>query len=451
MTGISSLGVGSGLDLDGLVRALVGAERSPQENRLNRRASTAQTTLSALGSLRSALSGLTGAVNALKDLQVGQQVSSSDVSKLAATRSGEPEQGSYQVRVMQLASAQSLASAGFEDPELSLGAGTLTLGVGGATLELEITEPASTLRDVRDAINDSDMDVRAVIVRDGQQYRLLVTSAATGTLNEVTLATSGSLDSRLASAAMTQTAPAQDAEFSVNGLVLTSASNTIEDVLPGITLVLTNPTEALETVTVTVDADRQGASDRISALVTAYNTLVENMRASGRADPAGGNSGPLIGDASLRAIQSRIGGVFSRRIDSAIPDSPFETLLDLGLSTDRQGRAQLDAGKLDEALRSNPDAVEAMVSAFASTVATTLEGFSGPGGVLESRTTSLAAELKRITGQREALDRRMELVETRLRRQFTALDSLLSQSQNTSAYLAQQLAGIANLQRQANP
>lgn len=450
MTGISSLGVGSGLDLDGLVRALVSAERAPKDNSLNRRASSAQATLSALGSLRSALSGLAGAVNALEDLQVGQRVSSSDESRLAVTRSGEPELGSYQVRVIQLASAQSLASAAFEDPDAPLGAGTLTLGVGGAVADLEIEEATSSLRDVRDAINDSDMDVRAVIVRDGQQYRLLISSTATGTQNEVTLSTGGSLDGRLASAAMTETAPAQDAEFSVNGLVLTSSTNSVEDVLPGITLALANPTEGLETVTVTVAADRDGVSDRVEALVKAYNALVENMRTSGRADPAGGNSGPLIGDASLRAIQSRIGGLFSRRVDDGLTDSPFTTLLDLGLSTDRQGRAQFDRSKLDEALQSNPEAVESMVSAFAATVSTTLESFSGPGGVLESRTTSLAAQLQRISGQREALDRRMELVETRLRRQFTALDALLSQSQNTSAYLAQQLAGIANLQPPAN-
>lgn len=452
MSGFSSLGVGSGLELDGLVRGLVSAERAPQEARLNRSRSAAQTTLSALGSLRSAVSGLTDAVRALQDLSVGVRVKSSDNAAIEARKEGEPDLGSFQLRVAALATAQSLATQVFEDADAELGAGELVISMGEESVTLTLGEGASTLRDVRDAINASELDVQAAVVRDGENWRLLLTSGRTGTAGELTLTAGAGVDGRLASAAMDVTAAAQDAQFSVNGLELTSSSNQIDDVLPGLSLTLRGVTEGDDSVTVSVSPDRDDVRTRLQTLVSRYNALVDNIRSAGRADPEGGNSGPLVGDSTLRAIQSQLSGVFSARVDTGLELDPgqttFSTLLDLGLSTNLQGRASLAADKLTAALESDQAGVEALVSAFAERFTGVLEGFGGAGGVLQNRTQSLNAQLRRITQQREALDRRMEQVETRLRAQFSGLDSVLVQFQNTSAFLAQQLQGLATLRSQ---
>ncbi|MCC5870568.1 MAG: flagellar filament capping protein FliD [Gammaproteobacteria bacterium] len=452
MSGFSNLGVGSGLDLDGLVRGLVSAERAPQEARLNRSRGTAQTTLSALGRLRSSVTGLTDAARALQDLTVGVRVKSADTTIIEARKEGEPDIGSFQLRVSALASAQSLASQAFEAEDAELGPGELVLSMGEDSVTLSLAEGASTLRDVRDAINASELDVQAAVVRDGENWRLLLTSGQTGTAGELTLTAGAGVDGRLASTAMDVTAPAQDAQFSVNGLALSSSSNRIEEVLPGLSLTLRGVTEGDASVTVSVEPDRDAVRTRLQTLVSRYNALVDNIRTAGRADPEGENSGPLVGDSTLRAIQSRLSGVFSTRLDTGedagLGESGFSTLLDLGLSTNLEGRAALDADKLTAALETDQAGVEALVSAFAERFTGVLEGFGGRGGILETRTESLNAQLRRITQQREALDRRMEQVESRLRAQFSALDSVLTQFQNTSSFLAQQLQGLANLRPQ---
>lgn len=445
MAGISSLGVGSGLDLNSLVNSLVRAERSPTESRLNRSQTAAETRLSALGRLRSAVSELQNRVTALNGFDVSRSASSSAAAKVQVSASGSPDLGSFSVRVAALASAQSLATSAFAEVDEALGSGSLVIEQGDESVTLDFGLEPATLADVRDAINASGLDVQAVIVRDGDSSRLLLTSTATGSAGEMSLTVTGSLDERLASAQMTQTAAAADARFSVNGLELTSSSNQLEDVISGLTLTLRQTTEGSETVTVTVAQDRAGARNKLEAMVKAYNGLVDTMKNLGRVDPGGGNSGPLVGDATLRALQGRLGSAFTtpQDVGAGLPNM----MLQLGLSVDVNGQASLNSSRLDEALKADEAGVEALVSAFATRFSAVIDGFAGAGGVITSRTDGLNAQLRRVADQRAALDMRMDRVETRLRAQFSALDATLAQFQNTSEFLGQQLAGLANLNR----
>ena len=445
MAGISSLGVGSGLDLNGLVTSLVSAERGPTEARLNRSQSAAETQLSALGRLRAAVSDLAGKVTALDDFEVSRTASSSASSKVQVSTEGNPDLGSFSVRVAELASAQSLASAAFTDSDASLGAGTLVIEQGEESVTIEIGPDNDTLAQVRDAINASDADVQAVIVRDGDSSRLLLTSTQTGAAGAMNLSVTGSVDPRLSSAEMTETAAANDARFSVNGLELTASSNTIENVIEGVTLDLRQTTEGTETVTVTVGQDRAGARGKLEALVRSYNSVVDTVGSLGRVDPEGGKSGPLVGDATMRALQGRLGAAFMMPEDSG--NERYRMLLDLGFSVSVEGRASLDAERFNDALLEDENAVATLVGAFASRFGSVIDGYVGSAGVLNSRTDGLNAQLRRVADQRAALDLRMEQVEERLRRQFSALDASLAQFQNTSEFLGQQLAGLANLNK----
>lgn len=445
MAGISSLGVGSGLDLNGLVTSLMRAERGPTEARLNRSQTAAETQLSALGRLRAATSDLASKVKALDDFAVSRTASSSASSKVQVTTEGNPDLGSFSVRVAELASAQSLATAAFSDSDASLGAGSLVIEQGDESVTIEIGPDSDTLAQVRDAINASDLDVQAVIVRDGDSSRLLLTSTQTGHAGAMSLSVTGTVDSRLASAEMTETAAASDARYSVNGLELTSSSNKIENVIEGVTLDLRQTTEGTETVTVTVGQDRAGARSKLEALVRSYNTLVDTIGSLGRVDPDGGTAGPLVGDATMRALQGRLGAAFTTPEDSG--SDRYRMLLDLGLSVSVEGKASFDTNRFNDALLEDENAVATLVGAFASRFGSVIDGYSGSTGVLNSRTEGLNAQLRRVADQRAALDLRMEQVEKRLRTQFSALDATLAQFQNTSEFLGQQLAGLAQLNK----
>ena len=251
----------------------------------------------------------------------------------------------------------------------------------------------------------------------------------------------GSVDARLASDQMTETAAARDALFSVNGLELTASTNTIEDVIDGITLTLKQVGE--DPVAIRVEQDREGVRKALEDVVAKYNALVTQIRDLGRAGVEGAQRGPLVGDSTLRALESGIAGIFSAALGE--PGSGLERLLDLGFSTDVQGKASLDAEKLADALATDSAGVEALVGAFAERFTGMLDAYTADDGLLDARTDGLNTELRRLRNDRDALDRRMEQLEARLRAQFTALDSLLAQFQSTSNYLASQLSGLANL------
>jgi flagellar hook-associated protein 2 len=457
MSAISSLGVGSGLDLNTLLDALVKGERATAEGPLNRRQFGAQARLSALGSLKSAASSLADAVAALEDFKIGRAATSSNDAVVTASAEADAAPGGYLIDVEQLATAQSLATSAldpFADSATALGEGTLTLTVGGKSAAITIAAGANSLDAVRDAINASGLDVHAAVVRDGDGYRLLLASDVTGTAGEITATVSGTLDARLGSVSMDETVAAEDAKFRLNGLELTSSSNTVSDVLSGVTLELHGASAGGESASLTIGTDKAAVRTKLADIVKAYNALVDKIKASSSVPPPqssgasgsdasnGAGGGPLVGDSTLRALQQRLGGAFSSTIDMDGEGHAFSSLVEIGVHTDASGRASLDEAALDAALESDDGAVEALVSSFGASFSATLESFSGADGILDSRTKQLNSELRRIDSERDRLDARMEVLEERLRKQFSALDGLVSELKSTSAYLAQHLANL---------
>jgi flagellar hook-associated protein 2 len=442
---VSSLGVGSGLELGSLVDNLVKVERQSAEGPLNRRQARAELRLSALGSLRSSVAGLLASVGALEDFSIGRTARSSADTMVTGTATSTADLGSYLINVVQVATAQSLSTDDanpFTDPDASLGAGTVTVTVGTDNLQVSLTPGQDSLRDVRDAINDSGLDAQAALVQSGGNYYLLLTSGTTGTGAQMMLTVDGTVDTRLASANMIETVAAQDASYTVNGLSLTSTSNTIADVVPGVTLELHADTGGAS-VALDVVADTKSLGERLDAIVTAFNTLSTNMSALGSASPDGSTAGPLVGDASLRSLQREVGRMFSTNFATEVAGNPFANLIDLGIHTDLSGIATLDQGELQTALDQNEAGVEALVAAFSESFNEKLKSFEGSSGILTHRADQLSAELKRIGDQRTELDRRMSEVEARLVAKFSALDSLVAQFNQTSTFLTQQLASIS--------
>ncbi len=394
MANIASPGIGSGLDVASLVQQLVNAERAPAEARFTRKEARLQAQLSALGSVKSALSAFRSRVSALADAGAfgRMSASSSDDGKVGATAGEGAAAGSYSITVSRLARAHALASAAFSDPADVVGTGTLTIRFGKtvydpatdtytsftqnpeqASLTLTIDSSNSTLAGIRDAINAADAGVQAAIVNDGSGYRLVLTSKRTGEDYSMEVSVSGDADgsdtdnaglSRLAFNAsatnLDQTVAAQDASLTINGLAVTSASNTIDQAVEGLTLELKAVTSA--PVTVQVALDRASIESAVQDFVDGFNELVDAIRSVSSYDAATGTAGVLIGDAALRTIESRLRRLISDPVEAA--GGSYRALVDVGIRTGKEGRLELDRSALGKALDADREGVAALFAAY---------------------------------------------------------------------------------------
>ena len=442
---ISAMGIGSGLDLGGLVAQLVAAEREPQEQRLKRQETDIKARISAFGSIRGGLSALDTVLGKLVALQQGRTAASSDSNRLEVSARPEATTGSYSIQVNQLARAQSLASGQFGDAGSPIGTGTLTVRVGeGPAVAIEINEENNSLRGVRDAINAADAGVQASIVNDGVGARLVLTSAQTGADQTISIAVSGNGSGdlgRLATANLTETFAGRNAEVVVNGLPITSASNRLDDTVEGLSLELMSTTEPGAPITVTVGQDRAAVRDALEEFVKAYNAVVGTVRDLSRFNPETQEGAALVGDSTLRSIQSRL--AFGLQQSGTDPDASFTNLVNLGVNSDRNGRLSLDEAALDRAMDQDFQGVIALVNEVSTGLRDSVKGFTETGGLLDSRTDGLQTRMRGIDRQREALDLRIERLEARLVRQFSAMDALVGQLQNTGQFLDQQLGALS--------
>ncbi|MBD3619603.1 MAG: flagellar filament capping protein FliD [Chromatiales bacterium] len=439
MAGIASLGVGSGLDLNSLVQGLLAAERDPVVNRLDRQEAKLQAQLSAYGSLRSGLSGLQDALTALGEVGTGRTASSSNTQALSVKADDTAPTGTYSVQITELAEAASLASGGFADPADVAGAGSLTLDFGdGRSETLDFTDANTSFESIRDAINDADIGVNAVIVNDGSSYRLMLTSTETGLDNAVSASVSGFTDAGMTGGFTVATA-AKDAQLSVNGLAVTSATNTVSDVIPGVTLTLKDKTDGTAAA-VTVSLNKGAVSSAVDKFVKAYNELSDQLGKLTNYNADTGQAAILVGDSTARGLQSRLSGALIGRVEST--SQAFDNLVELGITTGADGKLKFDSTALGTALDEDFAGVVDLVNNFATGLEEQVGSYLGDEGLLNARTDGIQARIDDIGEQRVQLDYRLQQIEARYVKQFTALDTLVAQLNQTSTYLTSQLANI---------
>lgn len=450
---IISPGVGSGLDINGLVTQLVAAEGQPAALRLSRQEARVQAELSAFGSFKSALSSFRDALEPLKELDKfqGRVTTTGDDTIFTASATSSSVPGSYSIEVRQLAQAHKLASDPFADADTVVGTGTLTLTVGDQAFAVEIDDSNNTLAGIRDAINgaSSNTGVRATIVNGNDGSTLILSSVDTGVENSLVVTAAGGdggLDGLVYDPAgtmnLTELQAALDAEVIIDGFSVTSAGNSLTDAIEGVTLDLI-AAQAGTTVELTVDYDRTNAKDLVNAFIESYNALVKRFSELTKFDPETKEKGALLGDSTLRAASSQI-----RREMSIAPaeiNGAVGSLLDIGITIQLDGTLELDEGALTAQLDANFDDLGKLFSTedgYAVRLDELLGRYLDDGGLIENRTDGLDERIEDIERQREALDRRLEAVEERLRAQFNALDTLVSQLNSTSAFLAQQLVNL---------
>jgi len=453
---IQSMGVGSGLDLDSLVQQLVAAERQPMANRLNRHEARYKTELSALGEFKGALSGLQSAVDGLTEngaMQAGRSAKSSSSDIFGASAQDDAVAGSYSVEVVSLASAAKLASDPFADADTAVGTGTLTLSLGSDSFSLDLDSSNNTLAGIRDAINgaEDNTGISATIINESGGSRLILTGQDTGAENAITVTASGGdggLDSLVYDPAgsgttnLTVIDSAADAHVRVEGFDHYSVSNSVSGVIDHVTLDL-KEADAGNTHTLTVSENLNSAKGKLKEFISKYNALVEVTNKLTAYDPESDKAGALQGDAGVRGVMSQLRNIISSQVGDTFGSR--DSLAVFGVISTDSGKLELDESTLDDVLADRPDALDTLMAGengIGTSLESYLDGVLGSGNLLASREDGLQDRLDRIQDDRARLDQRMAQVEARYVKQFSALDSLVAQLNQTSTFLQEQMANM---------
>lgn len=441
---VSSLGGGSGLDTAKLVDDLANASRAPKANMLAKRLQTVQSKISAVAQARSDLESF---AKSLTELVAGgtmqSQPSPSDTSALSAVANAGARIGNLasEIVIDQLARSQTVYSDYVADPAASIGQGSMTLSVGGQDFAISIDAAHDSLNGLASAINISGSGVSASVVSDGNGSRLVL-RGQTGSAKAFTLT---STDAALQGFAygsggtMTLGQAAQDAKFTLDSVAYVRDSNSVADVISGVTLTLKKASPGTS-VSIGVTRPTEPLRQTIQDFVSVYNTLKKDMEAARTATG---------GDGALRTLDRQLSSLLSTPLSS---DPTISRLSDIGIATNRDGTISLDAAKLDTALKNNPDAVEALFSPTRDSTHTATsdpgiavalqklsDGATGTNGMLASLGKRLDSESAGIVKDQSRMEEREAAYRSRLETQFGTLDSRISALKATQSYLEQQV------------
>jgi flagellar hook-associated protein 2 len=292
------------------------------------------------------------------------------------------------------------------------------------------------------------------VLQGSDGAHLLLSSAQTGAAStiQVTESDGGTSLASLTygtgnTANYTQEAAAQDAAFSISGVNFTSATNTVTDAVGGVTLNLLSTTTA--PTTLTVGTDTGTVATNISAFVSAYNTLQSTLSSLGGFDAASNTAGPMMGNAALTGIQNQVQHALYSIVNTG--SGTYNTLASIGITTQSDGTLSVNSARLNAALGTNFSAVSQLFTAaggVATTLNTQITNALGAGGSITSAGQTLTAQENALTKQSNDLNAQMAALTTSLTQQYSALNTLLSQLQSTSAYLTQAFATLPRIQTQ---
>lgn len=437
---VTSLGVGSGIDAEGIVSKLMALERAPI-NALNLRQASYEARISALGTIKTKFDALETAARNLSDPAklAAFKITVGNEDFASATAGSLASPGSYSIDVTQVAQAQKSFTGLFADGA-TFAAGTLSFTIGAETLDVDFA--GGSINDVRAAINAANIGVTATTVTGDAGTRLVLTAKETGTDSAFGLSVTGG-DANLQSLATFDGAnpnarTAQNAVVVIEGETITSQSNKISTAIPDVTITA----KAFGTTTLEIGRSNESALETVKAFITAFNDVAKEMRTSAAYDAASKKAGTLNGDSTVRTIQ----GLLRQGISNApaeLAGSAYENLSALGIAFKTDGTLALDETKFKAAVDADFSAVSSTLTVYGNALADLGEQVTRFDGLLTNRTDGLSASVKQIEDQRTRLEYQLELREKRMRAQFTALDALMGQLNTTSAYLTQQLSGLA--------
>lgn len=381
MAGLSSPGIGSGLDINGLITKLMDVEQTPIKA-LAKKEADYQAKLTAYGTLKGAVASFQTAAKGLSTTSKFSTAKATvaDAAILAANASSIAKPGSYSVEVTQLAQSHKIASGTVADPATAIGTGTLTIDFGTyssagnsftvnadkTSKSITIDSTNNSLSGIRDAINEADAGITASILNDGDGYRLVLSGNESGGANSLRVLVSGDnsgtdIDalglSQLAydptktvgtGKNLAEKAPAKNAELTIDGIAVSKSTNSISDAIAGVTLNLLKKTETDTPTTVTVARDPTNVKTAVEGFVKAFNEMAATMKQLGGYDFKTQVGGLLLGDTTLRSMQAQARSILTQRLEYA--DGGVSSLSDIGVSFQRDGTLSINSTKLDSVL-----------------------------------------------------------------------------------------------------
>ncbi len=355
------------LDVNDIVNKIIYAKSYPITNYQNE-IQTYEAEKSALQTLNTKVSSLKSAVSTLSNfdsISTGSATVSDEDILTATTQSGA-QTGDYYIIVRQLARAESDSSDGFSsaDSEVLADGTTFSITQNGQTVDIDITGSTRSLTGLRDAINNSGLDVRATVIYDGSEYKLQITSTETGTDYAFTIDDTG------VGTNMTEKIAAQDALINVNTTdasdAITRSSNTIDDVIEGVTLNL-KQADATKTVTLTIDNDFSNLESKINDFVSKYNDVISYLNTQFSYNEETKSAGPLSGNSAARSVQSAVLEMISSKVEGLDSDATYQSLVDIGIRMNNDGTIYLDTEEFEDAIEDDYEGVKKVFEEIATT------------------------------------------------------------------------------------
>lgn len=457
MAGITAGGIGSGLDVESIMSQLMMLERS-NLNRIDAREKSYQAELSAYGRVKSAVSTFESAMYGLESASKfsAYTTTSGNEDVFTATASSSASKGSYSITVNNLAEAHKLRTGTAVASADTFSSGSLDISLADGSAFSVAVGAGDTLTQIRDAVNSAadNPGVTASIIDDGtgNQY-LTLTADETGTDSAISIAVSGetlgsgthNLSDFFVFDAANPAAPgntlvqqqaAENADLTIDGIGVTSQSNSVEGAIAGVTIELKQESATATSLSVTTDVEK--IKESVQAFVDAYNELHKTLKGLRK------EGGDLQGDATIRNIESRISSVLNT--SPAGLTGSFSYLAEIGISRDRNGVMSLDSSALEDAVAQDLNGVVELFTldneGFAARLQAYAKDVSEFDGLLDGKMDGINDRIDALDNQRDREEYRLELIERRYRAQFTQLDSLMGQMQSTSSYLNSQLSQL---------
>lgn len=480
MASVSSPGIGSGLNIQSIVSQLVAVEQQPVKL-LQTKVSTLQTKLSTFGQVKSELASLQDAAKALMDSPTWDaKTLTSSSTAITGSATSSALNGSFSVQVSKLASGQSLKTAAVASNYTAPVSGTLQVQLGSwgadgsfpntpvtATINVNAGDSLATIASNINAVSKT-AGITATVVTSGATQQLLLRSNATGANAGFQITASTGLEafgyasnftpavtdgqgavvtpaSYGISGSMTQTQAASDASILIDGVAVSSATNTVTDAVPGVSLNLTSTTTT--PVQITVGTDLASIKSKIQAFQDAYNKLNADLKTQTAYDATTKSGGPLLGDSTVNGLQTMM-----RSLIGAIgPNtSTINRLSDLGVQIQADGSLATNSTKLDAALQ-NTDNVKAFFATNTATNATAsgngiarrfydfLFAANGINGIVTAHSNGFQKQIDQNNKSIDKLNAHVANYQKQLLSQYTALDAKMSQLTSLGNYVTQQV------------
>jgi len=426
------------IDFNQILEAVMVQEREPF-TALGTKKATLQQQNSQLGALAGKLSPLQDAAENLSapDALSMLTASSSDPAAVGVSTSGGSTAGTYDVVVTQRAKAQVTASTSTHTAdEIVTTGGTLTLLVGNQPPVAITASGNMTLRQLADKINEADAGVQASVVQvTPGNYRLVLTSAQTGTANGFTFTSTlgnalkfGGADGTYGQPGDGNSVDAQDAQVTVNNVTATSSTNELTDVIPGVTLTL-NAEDAGKTVRISVSRDSNALRKQVDTFVKAYNDLVGWVNDQRNAATAGNTS--VAREAVVRGLHSDLRAAILGQHGAG----SLKQLAGVGIGFDRNGLMTVDSDAFSKAVAANPSDVQELFAGAADgstkgafdDLSTLISSYADSGGLVAKAKDRIDDQVKNISNRMDVMDAQLTIRRNALQREFIAADQAMQQ------------------------